>query len=122
MSLPVFAQDTGSTSNKKVTSLLEQRRDVLKTRLAMLEALFRAGKRTTPEEVIAARDDLLDAEFEVASDRAQRVAVLQKKLTNAKQFEALMKRRKNDARATEADVLMATARRLAVEIELAREE
>ncbi len=120
MRFPVFGQDTNSTRTR-LTSLLEERRDVLKTRVEALEALFKIA-RSPREAVTSARNDLLDAEYELATNRAQRIDVLQQKLANAKEYESLMEQQNRDARVTQADVLMATARRLGVEIELLREQ
>lgn len=116
--IPGFWQDTDSAGSK-LTSLREERRDVLKTRVEMIEALFKITKQPY-EAVLAARDDLLDAEYELATNRAQRIAVVRQKLVNAKEYEAVMEQRKRDASASQAEVLMATARCLGVEIELLR--
>ncbi len=119
-SFQTFGQDNKS-SETTLASLIEQRRDVLAQRVEVLEALV-GSARGTPEDLIAARDDLLAAEYESATSKAQRIDVLQRKLANAKQYELVMEQRKNDARGSQADVLMATARRLGVKIELLREQ
>lgn len=113
---PVHGQDADSTRTK-LTSLLKERRDVLKTRVEVIEALLTIAK-SPPEAVLAARDELLDAEYSLATSKAQRIDVLKQKLVNAKEYETIIKARKQDAQASEADVLMAKARRLGVEIEL----
>jgi hypothetical protein len=112
----------GSDSAKsKLTSLREERRDVLKTRVDVIEHLVGITMKTA-EELIAAREDLLDAEYELATSSEQRLGVLQRKLANAKQLEAVKATRKEAGAGTEAEVLLAKARRLGVEIELAKEE
>jgi hypothetical protein len=118
--IPLFGQGADSSSTK-LRSLLEQRRDVLKTRVEILDALF-TSSRGSREAVTTARNDLLDAEYELATKKTQRIEVLQKKLENAKEYELLMEQRKKDARATQADVLMATALRLGIEVKLLREQ
>ena len=119
MRFSAFGQDAGP-ARPKLTSLLEERRDVLKARVETLEALFKMGK-SPYEAIMAARDDLFDAEYEFAAGRAQRRDVLQRRVANAQEFEAIMKQRKEMARVSEADVLQATARRLGAEIALLRE-
>jgi hypothetical protein len=128
---PALAQDSNSTrflvlahdpdaTTSKLTSLLEERRDLLKQRVEAVANLVGIA-RSTHEALIAARYDLLEAEFELAVDSNQRIAVLQRKLDNAEQFESLMRKRKEDAKGTEVEVLAAKAGRLGVEIELLRE-
>lgn len=120
MHFPAFGEDTDSTPSK-LTSLLQERRDVLKTRVEMVEHLTKIAV-SAPEALVAARHDLLDAEYELATSSQQRIGVLQQKLENAKQFEAIMQQRKLAAKGTEADVLLAKARRLGVEINLLKEQ
>jgi hypothetical protein len=117
--VPLLGQDADSAKSK-LTSLLEERRDVLKARVEMVEKLASMAK-STPEELIAARDDLFDAEYELATGSEQRIAALQQKLENARQLEAVMRERKNDAKGTEIEVLMAKAGRIGVEVKLLRE-
>jgi hypothetical protein len=116
---PVLAQDSDSNKSK-VNSLLEERRDALNRRVEIVGHFVDNGKSTF-EALIAARYDLLEAERELAVDSDQRIAVLRRKLDNAKQLESLMQKRKEDAKGTEVEVLAAKAGRLSVEIELLRE-
>lgn len=117
--VPLFAQDS-DTVQSKLRALLEERRETLKTRVELIEKhVAMAG--SSPESLIAARGDLLDAELELAITSHDRIAVLRRKLDNAKQLESLMQERKLAAKATEAGVLMAKADRLRVEIDLLRE-
>jgi hypothetical protein len=117
---PALGQDSDSAKSK-LTSLLEERRDVLKTRVDMMERLAKIA-RSTPEEVIAARDGLYDAEYELATNSEQRLNVLQQKLENAKQLELVMQQHKRDAKANETHVLSAKASRLGIEIKILREQ
>lgn len=113
---PLFAQESVS-SKSKVASLLRERRDTLKARVEIIEKLV-GIVRSTPEALIAAREDLCNAEIEMATSKSERLAALQRKLENAKQLEAVMELRKQEARGTEAEILMAKAARLGVEVEL----
>lgn len=117
--LSLFAMDAAS-SKSKLTSLLAERRETLKTRVEMIEKLVGIA-RSTPEALLTARDDLFNAELEMATNHNERIGVLQEKLGNAKQLELIMQQRKRDADGTEAEVLMAKADRLRIEIELLRE-
>lgn len=115
--LPVAAQGPGQSG---VNVLQLERREVLKTRVEVYEKLVEIA-RSSPEELAAARNDLFDAELELATNANQRVAVLQQKLDNAKLLEELARQRKESARASEADVLLAKANRLGIEIEIGRQ-
>lgn len=116
---PVAAQNPNGAETR-LAELLKERRDVLKARVDTYEKLVQI-LRSTPEELLAARNDLLMAEYELASDAPTRVRILTQKLDNAKQLEALAQQRKQAARGNEAEVLWAQANRLAVEVELTRE-
>lgn len=114
----IQAVDQDPAANRgRLTELQQERRDVLKTRVELVEALFK-NARSTYEEVTAARDDLWVAEYELATNKAQRTDIMKRRIENAREFETIMKQRKKDARATEADILLATSRRLRLEIEL----
>ncbi|MFO0924688.1 MAG: hypothetical protein U0905_19640 [Pirellulales bacterium] len=117
---PISGQDPGSISKSKLASLLEERRATLKTRVEMIEKLV-GVTRSTQEALIAAREDLINAEIEMATNGNERMAAWQRKIENARQLETVMEQRKHEGRGTEADVLMAKAARLAAEIELQRE-
>jgi hypothetical protein len=117
---PALGQDSDS-SRTKLVSLLKERRDVLQTHVEVVEALFKIAK-STPEAVIAARDALLDAEYDMATSKDQRIEVLKRKVVIAKELESIMQQRKGDAKVTEAEVLMARAHRLEADIKLLREQ
>jgi hypothetical protein len=110
------ADDAAAT----IKARLEQKRDVLKQRLEAFEVLVKSGN-STPDATLAARDDLLDAELALATDKPQRIAVLERKLDNAKQYESVLTQQRGNGRALLTDSLMATARRLDAEIALLRE-
>lgn len=113
---PAWGQKEAAVSAKR-KALLEERRDVLKQRVEAVQQAFQSAQRPY-QDVIAARNDLFDAELALASNKAGRIEILQQKLANAKTDEALMRDLVASAKGTTADVLMATARRLKVEVEL----
>lgn len=117
--LPSTAQNSVS-SDSELQLLLTARREALQTRVDIVERLV-ARTTNTPEELFAARNDLFDAEIEVATTRIERIEALERKLDNARQIESLMQQRKEAARGTEAEVLKAKADRIGVEIDLVRE-
>lgn len=118
---PTAKSSSTQSSSTKLNALLAERRDVLKDRLEMFQTLARAGVNT-PEQVMAARNDYLDAEYELAQTKAQRIEVLRQKLDNARQFESIIKHQESATGGYRNEVLLATARRLAVEIRLVREQ
>lgn len=120
LGFPASGQNIDATSSK-LMSLLEERRDVLKARVEIFDDLV-SKARSAPEELIAARDDLLKAEYELAANAEQRIGVLQQQLENAKQLESVLEQRKIAARGTATDVLLAKSRRLGIEIQLLREQ
>lgn len=116
-----YSLSAQESKKSKVTVLLEERREALKTRLEVIEKLVSVNK-STPEALIAAREDLLNAEIEMATNTSGRVAALEQKVENARRLEEVMQQRKHEAKATEAEVLLAKAARLGVEVELLREK
>lgn len=110
----------GVSTTKQLEALLAERRDVLKQRLDAFESLEHFPQGSF-ESTIDARDDYLDAELELTSDKNKRVAILQQKLENAKKRETLIDTRAQGGQALKTDALKATARRLDVEIALVRE-
>ncbi len=116
---PVVAQDTDA-NGAKIRSLMEERRAVLQHRVEATQEMTNDA-RGNPLDVIAARSDLLDAELAMASNKEQRIDVLQRKLENAKQYEAFMEEQLQRASGDLPDALRATARRLQTEIDLLKE-
>jgi hypothetical protein len=114
--LPLEAQGPAQSA---VMTMQIERRDVLKTRVEVYEKLV-AIARSSPEELAAARNDLFDAELDLATTADQRAAVLQQKLENAKLLEELAQARKHSGRGNEADVLLAKSNRLTIEIQIGR--
>src|SRR5205085_139634 len=118
--VPATGQDA-TAAKSKVRALLERRRDVLKTRAEVCEKLYQNG-RTELQEAATASDDYFNAELELTTDKAQRLAILDQKLKSATINENLAKVQKAAARASETSVLLATSKRLEVEIAIAREQ
>ena len=105
----------------QLTKLLGQRRDVLLQLVEALEHQFSQGLCQV-DSVVAAREQFLDAELQLASGKTERLEILQKKVDNMRELEDFMKIRHQDGRTTLENVLSATAARLQAEIDLVREK
>ena len=115
------SQNDDASLDKRIHTLLVERRDTLRQRSAALDERFTQG-RVVFESVLFARNDLLDAELELASSKAERIAAHEKRLDNYRELEKLMMARHAVGASTTEDGLMAKAARLRAEIELLREQ
>ncbi len=113
-------QETESDSRAVLNELLTERRDTLAKRVVTLETKFAQGQLII-DAVIAARDQLLDAELQLVKTKKQRVAIYQKRIDNMRELEDSVKRRLDNGLATPESLLSATAARLQAEIDLVRE-
>jgi hypothetical protein len=111
---------------KQVESLLKERRDTFRQLVDMLGQQHRAGI-VTEVSVLRATDQLLDAELDLASTKAERIAIREKLVANLRKLEKLIEGmvqagvRGADAPTIE-DALRAKAARLKAEIQLLREK
>ncbi|MCM2369375.1 hypothetical protein [Aporhodopirellula aestuarii] len=113
--------DTNAVApDSKLRELLTERRDALRQRLAAIEASYKVGN-TEIGLVIAAENDLLDAELEMSNQPADRIAILEKVVSNMKRIEDWTRQRVGDGTALQQDALLAKASRLQAEIALLRE-
>lgn len=110
---------TEKPANEQLHDLLVERRDVMKDRLELVKQLF-SKTRTDYEEVLAATDDLLACELELASTSAERVEVLQNRLNVAQELESTVETRVRAALVSTAELYAAKAARLQAEIDLLR--
>ena len=110
-----------TAQSSKIRTLLEKKRDVLKQRVDSVEGAFQLA-RGSYDAVMMARNDLLDAELALATDKAQRITILEKKVENAKASEEIAQSARNSGQMQPADVLAATAHRIDSEIALLREQ
>ena len=113
-------QETESDSSVVLNELLTERRDTLAKRLATLETKSAQGQLKI-DAVIAARDQLLDAELQLAKTKEQRLAIFQKRIDNMRELEDSVKLQNENGLATPESLLAATAARLQAEIDLVRE-
>jgi hypothetical protein len=100
--------------------LLKQRRDTLREMVAFAETQYRAGV-AEQDAMFRASESLIAAELDLATDKAERIALRERRLEIMKRMEEYTGALRDVAGANNADVLAATAERLKAEIELLRE-
>ena len=111
--------EVGSAAGRSLTELLQERRAVLKALVEVQVQAYRIGKLGF-EPIVQAHKELLAAELELASDRAERVELIQKFVHLAADFEKLAAEKLRAGEATQADVLRAQALRLEAQVMAAR--
>ena len=114
-------QASKSDARSELTRLLTQRRDTLQMRVELLEQRL-AQSEATIDSVVTARNQLLDANLQLATTKKQRLEILRKRIDNMRELEDAMKQRHEDGKTTMVSVLAVTAGRLQAEIDLAREK
>jgi hypothetical protein len=116
---PVPGQDEAS---QQLEFLLKARRDTLRQIVNLLEAERRTGGRATEEPILRASNQLLDAELDLASTKAERIALREKVVTNLQQIEKITAAQVGFGVRKPEEALQATAARLKAEIQLLREK
>ena len=114
------AENSAAAPDEEVRKLLTERRDTLRDRLHAVEASFKIGLTETTV-VVAAENELLDAELELANQPADRIAIREAVVANMKRIEDRTRQQLDNGAALQQDVLLAKAARLQAEIELLRE-
>jgi outer membrane protein TolC len=116
------AKPSRDEAAKQVKALLKDRRDTLEKMVDILTQQFQQGT-VDFHRVAIATDRLCDAEFDLAANRAERIAALERKLKNLADAEKLTQSRfEMGLHATQLDVLEAKAARLKAEVQLLREK
>jgi outer membrane protein TolC len=103
-----------------IERLLKQRRDTLRQVVELANAEYGAG-RATQTDVVHATESLIEAELELTTDKAERIALREKRVESLRNLEQYTRAKQLVAVATSAELLAATAARLKAEIELLRE-
>ena len=121
-SQPAASQtEQNATSDKKLNSVLTERRDTLRQIVNIVESRRSQGDETI-DNVIKARNELLDAELDIAKTRAERVRIREEQVKNFRNLENVLTRRhESGGEITNVEVLVAKAVRLEAEIALLRE-
>ena len=120
-SFTIAQQATESDSHAALNELLTKRRDTLKQRVDVLEQMHADGSLSLTA-VLAGRDQLLDAELQLAKTKEQRLTLYQKRLDNMRALEDMVKKRYEAGQITLDSTLSARAARLQAEIDLLREQ
>jgi outer membrane protein TolC len=115
------AQNERTSADVEIRNLMTQKRDVLKERLDGVQQLLELGG-IREDRVLIARTDVLRAELELATSRAERIAVLDSQLKTRQEIEKLLSRRYKDGTDNLDAKLLATADRLEAKISLLREK
>ena len=118
---PAESQDQQQAApDNRINSLLAERRETLRQLVDAITARYTAGHRTL-DNVIHARNGLLDAELEMAKTSAERIQIHEDRVQNFRALENAVKQRHKAGQATIDEMLVAKAARLEAEIELLRE-
>ena len=79
-------------------------------------------ERSPVDRVVAAENDLLDAELQLASSKQERVKLCQKRIENLRFLEKILTQRFAQGGSSMEDRLVATAARLQAEIDCLRQQ
>src|SRR5262249_40181514 len=105
--------------NPRVKALLKERHATLEEVTAVISVEYR-NARATRSQVLEATRAARNAELDLCDTDRERVAVLEKMLAEARDYEKSVETDRQAARATRSAALKATADRLEVEIALER--
>ena len=120
-SLPAASQTKrNATSEENLQSLLTERRDTLRQIVNLVESYYKQGNETLGN-VIKARNDLLDAELNIANTHAERIRIRKEQVKNYRELEDGLTARHTSGEITSFEILVAKAMRLDAEIQLLRE-
>jgi hypothetical protein len=103
--------------SEKLTALRKERRDALRDAVDVAMALYRKA-RIEQGPVLRITNTLLNAELDLAPDRAARIALREQTIKQLRSIEELAVTRKEAARGTQIEILEAQADRLQAEIDL----
>ena len=103
-----------------IESLLKQRRDILRQMVDMVEDACRQGRRQYAD-MVRASESLIEAELELTTDKAERIALRKRRLDGMKTLEEIARAQQQVGRAVHSELFAATAARLKAEIDLLRE-
>ena len=115
------SQEKQANPENKIAELMKQRRDILQKRVDALVSQYEAGEIQIMS-VISARDDLYQAELELASAKADRVKICELRFKNMAELEKVTTIRYSQGVGSFEDKLLATAAKLQAEIDLLREK
>ena len=106
---------------ENLTALRQERRDTLRQAVELVVALYR-NARIDQEPALRLTTTLLNAELDLAPDRAARIALREQTIKQIKALEEIAATRKESARGPQFEILEAKAARLQAEIDLLLEK
>lgn len=106
-------------NDNRIKNLRQEKLTALQA-VAEMIGIFHRNGRAPYTDLVEARVAARHAELELCETDAERVAVLEKMLTEAREFEQFHRAQKEAAQGTEVEVLKAKAARLDVEVALER--
>jgi hypothetical protein len=109
-----------AASDSKLNSLLRARLAVAQDDVALVTKAYQLGNEPFGE-VLEAQNVVSDAQLELCETRAERVAVLERKLAQAQEYEKVVAARVEAAAASQRATFKAKLSRLEFEIALERE-
>lgn len=116
------AQESAEPASRtELKELLTKRRDVLRQLVKAMEEKRSIGVLQV-DSVVAAREQLLNADLQLATTQKQRLEIYQERIDNMQVLEDSLKVRHQAVGAPVESLLAATAARLQAEIDLAREK
>ena len=113
-------EERQASSDNKLNNLLAERRDTLHQLVEWVVAQHEQGDATL-DNVIQAKNDLLDSELDIATTKTDRIRIRQEQVENLRYFENFMASRHENGSTTIIELLVVKAARLQAEIKLRRE-
>jgi hypothetical protein len=109
-------------ASERLESLLKERRETLRQLVETLEGQWRAGLTDGQMPALHAKNELLDAELDLAKTREERITVREKMVANLKVIEKTAEIQQRMGTTTPDTLLRAKAARLKAEAQLLREK
>lgn len=109
-----------TASDSELSDLLVERREVLREIMELFVIRYKEGS-TTLENVIQAKNRLLDAELKIAKSKPERIRIRKEQVKNLRDLENEMTLGHKDGRNTSVEILEVKATRLEAEIKLLHE-
>ena len=113
------AAASSSASDDKIQDLLEQRQQVLESRVEMIRGVASQGSLRM-DELFRAENDALRASLELAEDQQATITIREKILENCRKIEEIVQMYQQNGAGRIHDFLLVKANRITAEIELAR--
>ena len=113
-------EERQASSDNKLNNLLAERRDTLHQLVEWVVAVQKDGGATL-DNVIQAKNDLLDSELDIATTKTERIRIREEQVENFRYLENFIASRHENGKITIYELLVVKAARLEAEIKLLRE-